>query len=394
MVFLSFLIRLLLILLFPNIDAPDTESYVIPAWNLVIGKGYSDNLGNPYAGREIGYPLFLGCVFLSFGKNLFAVKLFQVLIGSLTCIIIYLIARTLFSEKIAFYSGLVSAIYPDLVAPTCFVLTEVWYIFLLSLSVFFLVKAVKTEKKILFAISGFFFGLCCLTRTISLPFPIFLFLGMFAVFSNKKKAALNWTIFSLVVCLLLSPWVIRNFIIFNEFIPGKQSSDEHPFWIGTYIPWEGNYLAYKEPFPYKDRIKGLSQKEKNKMLTLEALQHIKENPLGVAWIWLKKIPKLWLGVPGSIKVLENYPLVVIALKAIWIIVLLLGLFGFIKSKDKLKETMPLWILFIYLTITLMPIVCIPRYRIPIEPYVIIFTVVGFCEIGRFFAKKVEYQRNP
>ena len=82
----------------------DAYEYDTIGWNLARGNGFSMDARapfNPTMYREPTYPFFLSAVYKIFGHNYKAVYFFQIILFSLTCILVYFLARDIFGEKIA-----------------------------------------------------------------------------------------------------------------------------------------------------------------------------------------------------------------------------------------------------------------------------------------------------
>ena len=86
----------------------DGELYDI--WAQQIAGG--DWLGDRVFFQAPFYPYFLGVVYSVFGKNLLVLRLIQILLGSLACVLVADAGSRFFSKPIGWAAGLLLAVYP------------------------------------------------------------------------------------------------------------------------------------------------------------------------------------------------------------------------------------------------------------------------------------------
>src|SRR6266581_1003812 len=77
------------------------------------------------------WPFTIAGLSLIFGSSDYFARLFLSLVGSGTCVLVYLFARDLFSWRIGVLAGMFAAIYPELYIYDGWLYTESLYIFLL-----------------------------------------------------------------------------------------------------------------------------------------------------------------------------------------------------------------------------------------------------------------------
>ncbi len=96
----------------------DERSY--DAWGAEIAGG--DWLGDEVFFQEPLYPYFLGVVYTLFGHDLFVLRVVQSLLGGLTTLLVFLLARRLFGTLAGWCAGLGFALFPAAVLLPCLVL--------------------------------------------------------------------------------------------------------------------------------------------------------------------------------------------------------------------------------------------------------------------------------
>ena len=94
--------------------AVDAATYSEQAASLAEGNWLGRGQG-PFWQPPL-YPYFLGVIKLVFSESFYYVSRFaQALIGSLTCVLLYLVGRRLFGSGVGFIGGLVAAVYGPLI---------------------------------------------------------------------------------------------------------------------------------------------------------------------------------------------------------------------------------------------------------------------------------------
>ena len=205
----------------------DSPGYMLLAKNLVEHKTLSLDGSEPYRPnnfRTPGYPLFLALVYLIFHSFVPAMFL-GALISAFAAPLVYLIAKEIFTEKVAFIAGVFTAIEPMGLFLGISIVTEGIFTSALFLFVFCFIKYLKTEKYPYLLYSAALLGAATLIRPIMFyfwPFAIFFVIykmkhfGWYAVFKNVL-------IFIVVFIAVLSPWSIRNKIALSSWqITGVQ----------------------------------------------------------------------------------------------------------------------------------------------------------------------------
>lgn len=373
---LGLALRLLFIFYFPQPEViHDASQYDTLGISIIQGKGFSFLDGIPTARREPLYPLFLAIIYSIFGHSYLAARIFQAILGALMCVFIYFIGKKIFGKNCGLLASIFCALYPHFIVTTGFLLTETLFIFLLSISMLFLINGLEKRKFLL--LSGIFLGLSTLTRSITILLPFFLGISFF-ILMKKKEAIINFLIISICMGLMIIPWTIRNYIRFNTFIP-MAIGGGITFWGGTYIPWDGDAWEHRGSNDMEKIISSCpSEIEADRKLYQEGFKNIRENPFGYAKLCIKKLYRFWFWIPGGKQVLKPYPRIKIFLAIMQYSVIFLSLLGIVLSFRKWRLFFPILTIIIYFTLlhTLF-FVAIPRYALPIFPYVLLFSANGF-----------------
>src|SRR5215467_6405979 len=162
---------------------------------------------------------------LIFGHSDYFARLFLSLVGSGTCVLLYLFARDLFSWRIGVLAGVFAAIYPELYIYDGWLYTESLYIFLLFAMCYGLYRLQHTPERNwrIWILCGVLFGLLSLTRPNG-TIVIVLFVIWCAIMVWQKFLSLRMTIrgvlvSTLIAIVLIAPWTIRNYLVSHAFVP-------------------------------------------------------------------------------------------------------------------------------------------------------------------------------
>jgi len=349
----------------PDYDSVQYNSYAVS----VAGEGvYRD--GNDRSFRSPLYPLFVAGVYYIFGHSYPAVKIVQIILGALTCVLIYFLGLEYGSRNVALYSGLFSCVYFGLFAQPAHILTETLFTFLLILSI---LCFMKMDQSAAYKYMGpVFAGLTALTRPTTLIFPAFIALW-FIIKYPFKKALKETVISALLFFLVIVPWTARNYSIHHKLVfistdggiafGGVHNSDAKGQWSLKYIDIS--------------KYSGLNEVERDKKLFDMGIEYLK----GLTPIQLVKLELLKISA-FIYPFLPKYDFTYGIIFPFWIY----GMFLMYKKKEA-KNYLLFFVIALFFTSVV--IICgSPRYRGPMSPYIIIFGAAGVENIYQKFKNNI------
>lgn len=219
--------------------AVDARAYDSIAMNLATGYGFKEDRNQSYqtdlaiirAGP--GYEFFLAGLYKVFGHQYAIVWIVQAMLHALSAYIIFLICRKIFNNEgqtIGLAAALLFGWHPDLIEAAAMLMTETLYLFLIIVSIWFFAEFMRCPEKIRYSVYlGAVLGLAILNRP-----PVILFVPIMSMFYFAKKYYCALFILIFVITGMLAPWAMRNYFIYNQFIPTTL--------IGEYNVWLGNTL--------------------------------------------------------------------------------------------------------------------------------------------------------
>ena len=181
------------------------------------------------------FPYMVALISSLTGEVNLSVTLYQIVISSLTAVLIYALGAQLFSGVVGRLAGWLAVIYYPFVNSARLIDSDTQFPFLLTLTAFLLVKARSIWH---YAIAGIVFGLACLTRgagLFALPFILLFWFTPYGQSEGRGRAAVAFTVATLLV---LTPWTIRNWTMYGAVIPVSSE--------GAYNLFQGSQVSFLE----------------------------------------------------------------------------------------------------------------------------------------------------
>jgi 4-amino-4-deoxy-L-arabinose transferase-like glycosyltransferase len=162
----------------------DASTFKIWATRLAAGESY----GEPVFPMGPLYPYFLaGCLGLGFSFS--SVLVVQAVLGALTVVLVYTVAKRIAGSLPALLSGLLAAFYGPFIFYDGLLLSESLQVFLLAASLFFLTADGKKHETLAVFAAGLLTGTASLGRGTTVFFP--LMLGAFWIVRSKRQRKQN-----------------------------------------------------------------------------------------------------------------------------------------------------------------------------------------------------------
>ena len=170
----------------PYFNNPVMDEFYHDDWADEIAQGNLFDRAPFY--RAPAYPVFLGLQYSIIGSDLFTARFINSIIGSLNCILVYLLAGILFNRKTAILAGITACFYGMLIYYDASILSVPLEIFLTLCGVIVLLLAMDTEKAWMWFLCGIIFAFGIITRpTIAIFLPVVLILALNKCDKCKSK---------------------------------------------------------------------------------------------------------------------------------------------------------------------------------------------------------------
>jgi 4-amino-4-deoxy-L-arabinose transferase-like glycosyltransferase len=153
------------------------------------------------------YPNFLAAILKVAGKeNLTAVRLVQIGLDCLSCLLVFLISRHYFTRAAGLISSLLYSLYGPFVVYASTLLRPTLVTFLLLVSVYCLIRIQRQPRRLpLYALLGLLEGLGCLLRS---NFMVIGMASVFYLFYLYKKISLSRRIRMTSVAVFIGPLLL------------------------------------------------------------------------------------------------------------------------------------------------------------------------------------------
>jgi tetratricopeptide (TPR) repeat protein len=390
----------------------------IPLFYLLPGDGrtYDEWAQRIAAGDWLGsgvfyqaplYPYFLGVMQFTFGHDLWAIRMVQALLGSVSCVLIFLAGEKLFSRTAAIAAGLMLGFYAPAVFFDGVIDKSVLDVFLLSMLVWVLLGAASGRQWRQWLGAGAILALLGLSRenalVLALVVPIWIVI-YFSDQSVKNRAA--WVgFFSLGLLLVLIPVGLRNFAVGGEFKLTTSQLGAN-FFIGNNPVADGTYGSVRkiigEPQLEGSDATRLAERETGRKMTpgevsdfwlQKSWTYIRTEPFQ----WARLLGKKWLMVWNAREVEDSDDFYIYSK---WSLVLtILGWithFGVLAPLAALgiwvsrRQWRGLWLLYamiLSLALSVAIFYIFGRYRFPLVPLLTLFAGAAVAELGNLFRNR-------
>jgi 4-amino-4-deoxy-L-arabinose transferase-like glycosyltransferase len=191
----------------------DASEYHQLAFSLLSKKSLEDF----DAFRTPGYPVFVALIYGIFSNNIWFILLVQIVLNVISVFLVYKIALTVFSRKIALLSAFIFAIDIEQALIAVKLLTDTLFVFLFLSAIYYLCKSIKENNLSSICISAILLGTATLVRPISFLFPFIAVFSVLVLCNLKIKMKLVYSlVFSFVFIVTISPWLLHNYSKYGE----------------------------------------------------------------------------------------------------------------------------------------------------------------------------------
>ena len=165
-----------------------------------------------------GYPLLIAAVYALFGENDPVFRATQLLLNSISPVLVFLIGASLFDFRVGVIAGLLAAVSPQAAYYSSVILPDQLSVLPILLAIYLLAQAVRNKKISLVIFCGISIGLSCWLRSNALLLPLFFAGVVLVLFPKESRLKMSLVLLASFV-LTISPITIRNYFVFQTFIP-------------------------------------------------------------------------------------------------------------------------------------------------------------------------------
>ena len=350
--------------------------------SLASGHGFSNPFGpatGPTAWEPPLYPYIIAGVFRVFGiysrASAFVLLTLNSVFSALTCIPIFLIARRIFSEKVAVGSAFAWALLPNVLFWCTRAIWETSMAALLLTTIFWLALSLEDREGWLPWVEfGLLWGITALSSTSLLSFlPAAGLWAWYRRAQRGKRSFAGIVLASVVFFACIAPWLARNYETFGKFIFIRDNFGAE-LRLGNGNGADGTWMEYLHPTQdvYAMRqYQSMGELGYVVMRKRQAVDYIKSDYARFARLCTKRFIYYWAGPPKATQPWWMSE----AKNSLFLVSSVLMFWGLGRALRLRKPGA--WLLF--WLILLCPAIYyvvfpMPRYRHPIEPEIAILGV--------------------
>ena len=404
------------------IEGPDLISASesgVTAHNWVSSRGYTFD----FYGYRVEHPLqsfmpplftivVAGCLLTPWPEVVFGAV--QIVLSSLTVLLVYLIAAQLSDRTVGFVAAAMTAVYPPFVILLSQRTASVLNAFLLGVWLWLSIKVVRTRDPRWAVLVGAVLGLSILSRP---SFMGLLVVLLVALWLTQPEQDRGWGRAACVIvgfaALVIAPWMARNWAIYGR--PGFISTNggfnlwitNNPFSTGSAFDvvvsdleaYTGKAVLAPDgatvvmvmppvlPLELAERVDALDEIALDRAFYRAAFAFIRQQPRHWIGLLARKLVSLWWFRPNIGRSGGTYEEAwILPYQMLYATVLLFSSVGFILSLRHWRNYLVLYGTFAYLTLVYVFYNVITRYRWEMEPYILILASLALVQAWRWFGR--------
>ncbi len=400
---------------------PDEHEFVAVARHLAAGDGY---VSGSYRANPV-LPLYLAAVFRVAGESFAAARLGQAVMGALTCVVIAATATRLLGPQVGIVSGVLLALYLPHVYLSGVFYVECLFTLLVALTIWCAVRSLDDGPRIRWLVAtGASAALAALTR------PIFLaalpLLAVAIAWARPAAGTRRLAAAAIVVgttVLGIAPWTARNYRVLAA--PVVVSAG-----FGTKL-WQGNNegavgdaddreLSFREdvwkarvaalPAPERAAVEARYRDAARRIDTLRAatgdyyaasdavlgplaVAFITSHPDRAAVLFAHKLRTFFLPFSKTLVTTVDTTVPKRALATVaYVPILLLAVLGAWWSAGRTRGLAVIYAVVCSLTGTYALLTTCTRFRLPLDPYLIVLAAAAVVELREQWSRKACEER--
>jgi len=370
------------------------------AASLASDHGFSNQFGpvtGPTAWEPPLYPFFIAGVFKVFGiysrASAIVILSFNSFCSALTCIPIFLIARRMFSEKVAVGSAWAWALLPNVMFWCTRAIWETSLSALLLALVIWLTLVMEDlDGWLPWFGFGLLWGVIALNGTSLLAFlPATGLWAWYRRAGRGKRSFAGVALSAAVFCACIAPWLVRNYETFGKFIFIRDNFGAE-LRLGNGSGADGTLMLYLDP-PHDPQamreVQAMGEVAYIAMRKQQAVAYIEADYGRFARLSLTRFIYFWAGAPREgqewwLSQAKNSLFLATSVLTFW------GLARALRQR-KPGSWLMFWLILLYPAVYYF-VYTLPRYRHVIEPEMAVLCVFLLTEAAASPRSSVHFRR--
>jgi Tfp pilus assembly protein PilF/4-amino-4-deoxy-L-arabinose transferase-like glycosyltransferase len=338
------------------------------------------------------YQILISCLYSLAGVNLLAIYVAQILIGSLSAVLLYVLAEKLFNRTTALIAAALYLLYGGFSLYNMVLLPLTLIIFLNLSLILILLTAKERNSRSYFFVAGIIYAVSMMARPNILLFLIFLVPWFCIAFGSRRKGLLNLAPFILGSLIAILPFSMLHYRTDGEISPFASTMGIN-LYLGNNPDADGiQYIPSPElnsPEKIFDYARAVAESETGKTMkphavsdfwARRALKFIVSQPGNSVPLFWRKFSLFW----NSHEVSNNYNYYFFRnqlpiLRLLVVDFALIGTFAIVGMAANIRRLKNLFLLYgmvLTYNAALVAFFVLSRYRIAAVPFLILFAASG------------------
>ena len=363
----------------PTIKWYDGTEYYRLAHSLLNDRAYLAPDGRPTAYWPPGYPAFLAL----FAHGVTSARLLQAVMGGLTVLLVYGIARRFHNRRKSLLASAIVAVYPLQIFAAGVHYPVVLQTLLVAAIIWLLLGAVQQTSRRGALFAGLLGGVAALTAPSIVPALCLAALWLLWEGRGRRRLQLP-VLFAVPIILMVGTWTVRNYQCFHSLVPVSLNAG-YDFWLGNF-PGTRAATGNRE-VPGRDleeralRAAHPGEAELNRAYFRKAIEHIRADPRRFAVLTAYKALYLWHVFPDPMTESMSTKRKLACLFSYGLL-LPFGLYWVLRNVTRSPGAR--LILFFFVSYTLVHAVSLSkvRFRLPLDTLLVVMAVGGLGDLAR------------
>lgn len=356
-------------------DTSDAINFDIGAQNFSSGDLLASAPNNSYAPL---YKYFVGIIYFLTGRNLAVVWGIQLLLGTITVLLVFLIASKLFNNRAALISAILYAFYGTELMYEGILLRASLITFLGVFSLYLLIKLEEKNSFIRIIITGFVISLFIQCRpNVIIVFFLFLFIPPCCMDKKNIRKIISLSLF---VLLFFIPLLVQAYVVHGKFV-FFDASGPLTILMGNNPEYPG--ADYLPEFRYPGDT-SLTFKEIVSVLIGNLINY----PADMITLYLRKFYYFFnsyeFPTNYNFYIFQEFSFLLKTPFPNFAVFSSLGLMGFLVNIQDFKRLRFLNVFIIGMSLSVILFYVVSRFRVPVVPYYAIFAGSFLDRIGAWY----------
>jgi 4-amino-4-deoxy-L-arabinose transferase-like glycosyltransferase len=374
----------------PPVAWGDDDAYHRIAESIAFSGVYDDAWFPP------GYPLVMAGLYKIFGPHVEVVRVFQAVIGALTCVVVYSLGKRAFGRPVGWLAAFGLALLPGHAYMSWRLMAETSYMFLLTASALLALEFVDAPNIRRGALLGLTLGLANAFKSNVILFPFALIVATALVFLRRHPIPIRpWVtlVGAFAIASLITP--AGNLIASGGKSALLPANAGHTLFFAN-NPEANGYFADLTRTPYgkevvathgyAEEMATADARERDRIYLRLGVAWIQENPLPFLKLCGQKLANAFGPLPKA-EVFEGNRAARLVHVVTFASVIPLALVGLLMTRRSATKLLPLHLVLASYTVMVLVFYGTPRFTLIVMPILLLFACVPLVLAGEIALRR-------